>query len=178
MGLSFAAFRGQFSPRTEGRAFLARVAGRVEAGFLPGRPHFRSRYAVVSRSGDELAIRSENFWTDFNVGLNDITLRLARDGAVEYHVTFRRWLRGGLVLCAAFAAALLLVYVLPLPESLSVSAQVNRGSPAERAMNQTFFWGSLVWWGVAWPWVLAALHRRPAEGLLRRILGEVDAAGN
>ena len=178
MGLSIAGFRGRFNPRTEGRAFLARVARRVEAGFLLGRPHFRSRYAVASQSGDALAIRSENFWTDFNVGLNDITLRLARDGAVEYHVTFRRWLRGGLVLCGTLAAVLLLVYLLPLPEILSISAQVNRGSPAERALNQTIFWGSLVWWGAAWPWVLAALHRRFAEGLLRRILGEVDAAGN
>ena len=178
MDLSFAAFRGRFNPRTEGRAFLARVARRVEAGFLLGRPHFRSRYAVASRSGDELEIRSENFWTDYNVGLNDITLRLARDGAIEYQVTFWRWLRGCLVLCGALAVVLLLAYLLPLPESISLSAQMRRTSPAEGGLGQAIFWGSLIWWGLAWPWVLAALHRRPAEGLLRRILGEVDAAGS
>jgi len=178
MGPSFAAFRGHFSPRTEGRAFLARVARRVEAGFLLGRPHFRSRYAVVSQSGDELAIRSENFWTDFNVGLNDISLRLAPGGAVEYHVTFSRWLRGSLVTCGALAVLLFLAYLLPLPESISIAAQMRRVSPAERRLGQAIFWGSLVWWGIAWPWVLAAVHRRPAEGLLRHILGEVDAAGS
>jgi hypothetical protein len=177
MGLSIAAFRGQFNPRTEGRAFLARLARRVEAGFLMGRPHFRSRYAVVSQTGEELEIRSEDFWTDFNVGLNDITLRLARDGAVEYHVTFWRWVRGGVVLCTTMAALLLLLYLLPLPEYWSIAAQVNHGSPRERLLNHAIFWGSMVWFGIAWPWVLAALHGRFAEGLLRRILGEVDAAG-
>src|SRR2546422_3560208 len=91
------AFRGRFEPRTEGRAFLARVARRVEAGFLMARPHFRSRYSVVSHSGDRLAIRSDDFWTDFNVGLNDISLRVARDGAIDYEGTFLRWLGGGIV---------------------------------------------------------------------------------
>jgi hypothetical protein len=33
-----------------------------------------------------------------------------------------------------------------------------------------------VWWGLARPWVLAAIHRRFAEGLLLRILEEVDAS--
>ena len=177
MSPPLAKFHGRFTPRTEGRAFLARVARRVEAGFLMGRPHFRSRYAVASHSGDELAIRSENFWTDFNVGLNDISMRIARDGAIEYDVTFWRWLRGGLVGCGTFAAVMLLAFALPLPESLSIAAQMRHATPAERTLSYAVFWGSLAWWGLAWPWVLAAIHRRPAENLLRRILGEVDAAG-
>src|SRR5262249_19211893 len=135
MGIPFASFRGRFSPRTEGRAFLARVARRVEAGFLMGRPHFRSRYAVASHAGDQLAIRSEDFWTDFNVGLNEISLRLVGDGAVEYEVTFWRWLRGCIVMCGAFAILLLAGFVLPLPENLSIPAQLRRGPPADRAMS-------------------------------------------
>ncbi|TMQ48294.1 MAG: hypothetical protein E6K72_13215 [Candidatus Eisenbacteria bacterium] len=176
MGWSVASFRGRFAPRTEGRTFLALVARRVEAGFLMGRPHFRSRYAVASKSGDELAIRSEDFWTDFNVGLNDVTLRLMRDGVVEYDVRFGRWLRGCLLLCGTIALLLLFAYALPLPAHLSFAAQMRHASPRERGLGNAIFWGSLIWWGLAWPWVLAAFHRRPAEGLLRGILGEVDAA--
>jgi len=171
-----ASFHGRYAPRTEAREFLARVARRVEAGFLMGRPHFRSRYAVTSHSGDRIAIRSEDFWTDFNVGLNDIRLRLAGDGAVEYDVTFRRWLRGSVVLSAALGVILVGLYLLPVPDSISISAQLRRGTPEEQRLNAAVFWGSVVWWGVAWPWVMALLHRGPAERLLRNILGEVDAA--
>jgi hypothetical protein len=98
MAAQIASFRGRFMPRTEARAFLTHVARRVESGFLMGRPHFRSRYAIALHAGGELAIRS------------------------------------------------------------------------------MFFWASMVWWGLAWPWVLAAFHRRFAEGLLLRILEEVDAS--
>jgi hypothetical protein len=176
MVMPLAAFHGRYTPRTEGGAFLARLARRVEAGFLTGHPNFRSRYAVVSRSGDQLVIRSENLWTDFNVGLNDISLRLAPDGAVEYDVAFARWLRAGLLLGAVIAAGLLLAYVLPLTEGVSVAAQMRRAPPGQRGLGYAIYWGSLVWWCLLWPWVLAAVHRRPAEGLLRRILAEVDAA--
>jgi hypothetical protein len=171
-----ASFRGRFTPHTEPRAFLTRVARRVEAGFLSGAPHFRSRYAIALHAGDELAIRSEGSWTDFNVGLNDIALRVAGDGAIEYRVTFTRWLRGSIVLCGALVAVLLLLYFLPLPAGLSIADQLRQGTPAAQTMNRVTFWGSLAWWGLAWPWVLAAFHRRFAEGLLLRILGEVDAA--
>ena len=178
MSMLAPSFRGRFTPRTEGNAFLARVAKRVEAGFLMGRPHFRSRYAVVSQSGGDLAIRSDGFWSDFNVGLNDITLRVARDGVVDYEVTSWRWLRGNLVLCGALAVVLLLAYLLPLPEPWNVGSQLGAMPRGEREMGYAIFWGSLVWWGLLWPWVLSAIHRRPAEALLRRILGEVDAAGS
>lgn len=175
MAPPIAAFHGRYTPRTEGRAFLARVARRVEAGFITGQPNFRSRYEVVSRSGDELAIRSTNLWTDFNVGLNDIALRLA-DGAIEYEVAFGRWLRAGLVLGAVIGTGLLLAYVFPLVDGASMAAQLGRAAPGPRGLGDAIFWGSLVWWCVLWPWVLAAFHRRPAEGLLRRVLAEVDAA--
>jgi hypothetical protein len=177
MGRLAPAFRGRFTPRTEGRAFLARVAKRVEAGFLMGRPHSRSRYSVVSQSGDEIAIRSDGFWSDFNVGLNEISLKLARDGVVDYEVTFWRWLRGGVALSFALALALLLAYLLPLPEPWNIRSQLRAMPRGEREMGYAIFWGSLVWWGLLWPWVLSAFHRKPAESLLRRILGEVDAAG-
>ena len=176
MAAPIASFRGRFVPRTEARAFLAHVARRVESGFLMGRPHFRSRYAIALHAGGELAIRSTDFWTDFNVGLNDISLRVAGDGAIEYRVTFARWLRGSILLCAALVTVLLLLYVLPLPAGLSIADRLRHGTPAARTLNQVFFWASMVWWGLAWPWVLAALHRRFAKGLLLRILAEVDAS--
>ena len=176
MTTTVASFRGRFTPHTEARAFLTRVARRVEAGFLSGQPNFRSRYAIALHAGDELAIRSEGSWTDSNVGLNDISLRVAGDGAIEYRVTFTRWLRGTIVLCAALVAVLLLLYFLPLPAWLSISDHLRLGTPAAQTMNRVFFWVSMAWWGLAWPWVLAAVHRRYAEGLLLRILGEVDAA--
>lgn len=173
---SVAAFHGRFTPRTEARAFLARVVKRVEAGFLVGRPHFRSRYAVVSSTGDRLAIRSEDFWTDFNVGLNDISLRLAGDGAIEYDVRFGRWLKGCVVMSAAIAVILVGLYLLPLPDPISIPAQLGRGTAAEQKQSIAIFWGMVAWWGVAWPWVMGLFHRGPAERCLRNILSEVDAA--
>jgi hypothetical protein len=178
MSFSLAGFSGRFTPRTEPRAFLAGVERRVEAGFLMGRPHFRSRYAVVMHTGDELAIRSQDFWTDFNVGLNDITLRVAGDGAIEYEVKFWRWVRGCVVLCGVIGAIILLTFLFPIPGStLDFRAQWRFGAPQEPWLRNALLWGQLIWWGVAWPWVLALAHRGPAEKFLRRILGEVDAAG-
>ena len=176
MSLSLARFNGRFTPRTEPRAFLAGVERRVEAGFLMGRPHFRSRYAVVRQSGDELVIRSQDFWTDFNVGLNDITLRVAGDGAIEYQVKFWRWVRGGVILCGVIGGVILLAFLFPIPGStLDFRAQWPAGAPPW--LGHAMLWAQLIWWGVAWPWVLALAHQRPAEHFLRRILGEIDATG-
>ena len=170
------AFHGRYTPNAECRAFLARVARRVEAGFLMGQPHFRSRYAVVSQGLDELSIRSEGFWSDYNVGLNDISLRIERDGAIDYRVSYWRWLRGGIVLSALLVGVIIASQLLPLPKGMSYLAEVRDLPRSQQAAGLAIFWGSMAWWGLAWPWVLAMLHRRPAEQALRRILGEVDAA--
>ena len=65
-----------------------------------------------------------------------------------------------------------------MPRLVAVCTKMRHASSQERGLGNAIFWGSLIWWGLAWPWVLAVLHRRPAEGLLRGILGEVDAAGS
>jgi hypothetical protein len=174
-----ARFTGRFTPRTEPREFLARVERRVEAGFHTGGPHARSRYAVTSRSAEEIAIRSRGFLTDFAIGLNDISMRIASDGAIEYRVTFWRWLRGCILLSGVIGALLLITYWIPLPgNGINFRSQARAGSPAEAWLRHAMFWASVAWWGVAWPWVLAAFHRNPAEQFLRRILAEVDAGGN
>jgi hypothetical protein len=177
MGPFLPAFQGRFTPGTDGRAFLARVARRVEAGFLSGGPHFRSRYSVVSQAADRLVFRSEGFWSDYNVGLNDVTLRLAADGAVEYEVSFWRWLRIGVIHGGSLGALLVTLYLLPLPEPWSIPGQLSRQLPAQPASAHAIFWGSIAWWCLLWPWVLAALHRGPARRCLERILAEVDASG-
>lgn len=165
-------FRGRFECRTEPRVFLERVAERVRDGFLVRGSQVRASYEVAQRDAGSLHVRSTDFWSDYNIGLNDVRLS-AESGGVAYEVTYWRWTRGAVVHAAILAATLAVFYFLP-SETWGIAAQIRQQPPDRRVWALAIFWGSIGFWGLLWPWLLARLHRGPAERALRRILREVD----
>jgi len=165
---------GMFSPAYEGVIelgavpddFTERVARRVESGLLVPGSRRRADYVVRSRSQDAVSFAARGFWTAYNVGLNEVELR--RDGLhrIAYHGSFRRWAAYAAIHGLALTGAILAV-VLAWPGARDQVSQTPYGWPV--------LLGLLVFFGLLWPWVLVAIHRRMVPWSLVRIVQEVAA---
>lgn len=175
MGMIFSpSLTGETPIRSRPDAFLSALERRIENGLLTGRPHPRSRYAVTSRAGDRLAFRAANGLTAFNVGLNRVEVVLDAPGRLRYRIEYWTWARYSLALATVIGATLCVIFLsIGLPEYVETHRnQVVPGISAQR--NVAIAWGLVLFWGLAWPWILIALHKRPLRRLFERIVAEVD----
>ena len=67
------------------------------------------------------------------------------------------------------------------PLSLNALANAcNQKSSREPVLsldqNVVLAWALALFWGLAWPWILIALNRRPLRRLIDGLISEVDAA--
>ncbi len=153
------------------------MKARVEAGLLTGKPHWRSRYVVTRQTDQELALRAADIMTAINVGLNDVTLRLAGNRNVEYSVSYVRWAAFVVGLGALFGIAFVLAFLFwDIERSISRYSFVADAG-LNRILGLTLFWGLVLFWAVVWPWILIVFHKPFARKLLNRIIQEVDMAG-
>jgi hypothetical protein len=157
-------FRGTIGLRTPSNEFLGRLQRRINAGFLSGMPHWRSRYVVTQQTDRELTFRASNFMTAINVGINHVEVRIHEDLWLEYVVTYRRWAAYCVALCALIGMLLAGGFLL-FPD---LRADVDHGGAG-------IFWGMVTFWGFVWPWLLIALHKPFAKRCLNRVLAEVDS---
>jgi len=144
-----------------------RIEARVRDGlFLPGSRR-RANYVVHWRTRDEVRFSAADALTAFNIGLNDVVLRRESSTRITYRVTYWRWTRYAGLLCGGIGLALLcgLLFVLPW---ISPQQRKTLTSPLFVAL----FGGNVAFWGFLWPWILAALHKKPAARCLERILQE------
>jgi hypothetical protein len=158
-------FGGTVNIRTPRTEFLGRLRRRIDAGFLVGTPHRRSRYVVTKQTDRELTFRAGDFPTAINVGLNRVEVRIGEDSRLEYWVTYRRWAACCVAFCALIGTALIASYLL-IPIMRAEIAAHNGGAAV--------FWGSVAFWGFVWPWLLIGLHKPFARQCLNQILTEID----
>jgi len=141
--------------------FVTRIRKRVEGGLLQPGNRRRANYAVRSSGRDEIEFSAEDLLTAYSIGLNDVRVERRNPNVIHYHVTFWRWVRiavtHGLILAIG-----LLVCAAVLPTFRRQVESYPQGYPV--------LVGMVVFWCVLWPWILTAIHRRSAEGTLRRIL--------
>jgi hypothetical protein len=166
MALFSPTFCGTVRIRIPSTEFLDRLRRRIDAGFLTGMPHGRSRYVVTQQTDRELTIRAGNFMTAINVGLNQVEVRIPEDPWLEYVVTYRRWAAYCVALGALLGTALIACFLL-MPGMRSDIAAHDGGTAV--------FWGSVTFWGFVWPWLLIALHKPFAKRCLNRVLAEIDS---
>lgn len=165
-----------FRPEFEGRIEIAdmpedilqRVAGRVEEGLFVRGSRLRANYAVIEQDEAHLRFTAQDRWTAINVGLNDVTIRRGGAAALTYFVTYWQWLKMCLMVGGAVAAAVLGA-VLFTPDLL-------RRAWAEAPWVIALIGVNMAFWCFAWPWLLAAMHRRPAARCLESILLEEAGA--
>jgi len=166
---------GPASIRSSATQFLTAFRRRVEVGLLCGHPHPRSHYVVTQAGADQLHVSAAGWWTAMNVGLNEIELQTSEPGCVRYTIRYWRWATYVLGLGAGLVAIMLAV-------SLGLDLrQYIEAHPASRVpglstdQNVLVAWGMAVFWGLVWPWLLIALHKRPLRRLIGRLIAEVDA---
>ena len=168
MGLLSAAYDGSIELDSLPTDWVDRMARRIEKGLLAPGSRRRANYVVRSRSSDAVTFSADDFWTAFNIGLNDVELRRADGNRVAYHASFSRWAAYAAVQGLAVAVAVLIA-VLLLP-----------GGQTEVARYGGWGWPLLIillaFFGLVWPRVLVVMHRRFASRALERIVREAVAA--
>lgn len=169
------------APQTEGTVqirssaaqFLEAFRRRVAAGLLSGRPHPRSNYVIAEGASDRLRVRAADWWTAFNVGLNELELE-PRPGVVHYRVRYWRWAGYALGLGAMLGligVSLLLAFDVRGYIASHAASQIPGLSIDQ---NVAITWSMVLFWGFVWPWLLIALHKRPLRRLIARLISEVD----
>ena len=162
-------FSGTYSPESLRPDFIAALAQRVRGGLFPFASERRNRYVVMSESEKELRFRSEGVLTSISIGLNDVQVEVALGKGsppqVCYEVTYFGWARYGVILCGAIGIALVACWSL-FGERLG----------ARKSGANAIFWVVVIFWGFVWPWILAALHKRPAAKALERLFAEINRA--
>jgi len=160
-------FSGTYSPQSLRSDFLAAIAERVRRGLFPRASERRNRYAVVTESEEELRFRSEGFLAAISSGWNDVHVRIdSAPGSppnVRYDVRYFAWARYSVAFCALIAVGLIAGWSL-------YGARFGAGQSAAN----TIFWIVVFFWGFVWPWILVAIHRRPATRALERLLAAVN----
>ena len=162
MRLFLPVFEGRMSLPSIPHDFASRLAERVRTGLLVPGSRRRANYAVQSENRDRIAFRAATFSTAIAVGLNDVVVERRDSTTLSYRVRFWRWTLYGVSLCAVIFVA------------LAIGGLVwERKALDAHPYNPLLFWVQLGFWGLAWPWILTAVHKRFAARCLERILREV-----
>ena len=163
VGFSFRpGFEGAVSVERVPDDFFDRMERRLADGlFVPGR-RTRASYRVTAKSADSLEFEAEGFLTAYAIGLNHVRLRRTDRTTIGYQVSFARWTRyaviHGLLVGLAVGAPCLLPGVWREVKSYAHGPQ--------------YYGGMVLFWALAWPWLLTAIHRPIASKALERILRE------
>ncbi len=168
-------FSGRYEAATEPAALLARFRERAARGLLSNANHRRDRYRTEPAPGGGLRCEAASFATAINVGLNRIELRPAGERAIDYEVRYPVW--------TAFAAGMggLLGVLLAASWFLfDIGGRLDRHDPLvgpqfiSPGRAKLIFWGLTGFWGLLWPWLLAAFHKPFARRALLRVLRALD----
>ena len=163
---------GVFSPEYTGTIefeavppdFADRMARRVEGGLLVPGSRSRANYVVRSKSTDGISFGAVGFWTAYNLGFNEVELRRTGPTRVLYRGSFRRWAVYAAI-NSFLLAAFILIGLLVWP---AAQAGISR-----YGWGWWFIGGMLVFFGLLWPWLLVAVHRRFVSRALERIVRQV-----
>jgi hypothetical protein len=145
-----------------------RMTRRIETGLLTPGSRRRANYVVRSRSSDAVSFSANDFWTAFNVGLNDVELHRAEGNRVAYHGSFNRWAAYAAIQGLVVAGAVLLVVLLWPGARGEVDRYGAWGWPLLIILLALF--------GLVWPRVLVVMHRPFASRALERIVRQTVAA--
>ena len=155
-------FAGVYKPGILTSDLLGEFATRVRSGRLFPSSPARNTYRIIEQNRDRIRFQAADFLTAFFVGLNDVSLELRGDG-IHYRVSYWKW--------AAYCAALGGFILVALVACLLVWPRIVTPPTLP---NQAIFYGNAVFWGLAWPWILIAFHKRPAARCLERLLDETN----
>jgi len=167
MGWFSPAYNGTIEMQDVPNDFTDRIQRRVESGLLVPGSRSRANYVVCEKSPNRIRFMADDFLTAYNVGLNSVVLQRDSPTTVTYHGQFWRWAIYAVVQALVIATVVLLA-VLAVPGARD-QVSSYRGGWIYLGVLLAFF-------GLAWPWILVALHRRFAARALERIVRQTVAA--
>jgi len=167
MGLFSPEYRGTIEFKALPDDYTDRIARRVETGLLVAGSRRRANYVVRAKSREAVSFSAVGFWTAYNLGLNEVEVRGAGPNCVDYHGSFRRWALYATINSLALATVIL-IGLLVLPGARD---QVSRYT-----WGWLYIGALLAFFGLVWPWLLVAMHRRFVPRALERIVREAVAS--
>jgi hypothetical protein len=154
-------FAGRISVPAVPSDFSSRLAERVRSGLLVPGNRRRANYTVDSTGSDHLSFRAADLRTAISVGLNEVRVERRDRTTISYEVRYWRW--------TLYCVSLSLVVVLS-----AVCVMLLWGQKIQALRyGPLLFYFHMGFWGIAWPWILTALHKPFASRCLERILREV-----
>jgi len=165
-------FEGVYSPPTLHPQILEGLASRIrDLALFPGAGPRRNRYEVIEWTPTTLSFQSTSLLAGINVGLNDVVLSMdPNQKEISFKVRYWTWTRYCLFLSGMIASLLALFLCIPL----WISHALPEGPVGAWILSGIVL--MLVFWGLLWPWILVALHKKPAKGCLVHLLNEVQAS--
>ena len=154
-------FAGRISVAGIPADFGPRLAERVRTGLLEPGSRRRANYTVDSAGRDRVRFRAADLSTAISVGLNEVTVERRDATTITYEVRYWRWTLFCVVLSLLIAGSV-----------VGTTLFWDQGIQAYR-YGPLLLWSHVGFWGVAWPWILTAFHKRFASRCLERILREV-----
>ena len=147
--------------------FISALGERVRRGLFPMSAGNRNAYEVIAQTESTLQFRSTNFWTGINVGLNDVSVSLNQPDRVEYTIRYWTWTKYAVALCLTlFLAGVSAITIGRMVLPAAWFAEFDRSPWIGISM--------LVFWGLLWPWVLTAMHKKSVCSCFEQILSEVN----
>lgn len=163
-----------FTPVTSGTIsvgvspnFISALAERIRCGLFPMAAENRNAYEVISQNERALQFRSTNIWTGINVGLNNVTVNVIQPDRIEYTIRYWTWTKYAIATCLSlFLTGVLAITVGRIVLPAAWFAEFDKSPWIGISM--------LVFWGLLWPWVLTAMHKKSVRSCFERILDEVN----
>jgi len=129
----------------------------------------------MSHAPDRITVRAADWSTAFNVGLNDIELRLSPPASVHYRVRFWRWASYAFGLSGVLGLiGITLLLTLDVRGYIATHGE-SRIPGLSLDQNVTAVWVIVLFFGVVWPWILIAWHKPSLRKVITRIIQEVDS---
>ena len=162
---------GVYSPASLNRDFIGRLSQRVSAGLFPMAPARRNKYEIVEETDDLLHFRAGTLLTALYVGLNNVRVEADHGkGEVRYQMRYWTWAKFNVLLCLSIGLLLAVLLGTPL---FGVYLLPQDHYPPNEAII-AYALPMAAFWGLAWPWLLVAIHKRPAARCLKMIFEQVN----
>ncbi len=175
LGAFHPSFEGVWRPERLAEDFARRLAARVRSGLLPAARPRRNRYEVLSETDESIRFRSAALLTSANIGWNDVELRADRGaGTVTYRVAYWAWARFCMFLGLGLAALFAVLVVVPVLTGWHLFPEDFYPTASELV---SFALPMMGFWCFVFPWVLVAMHKRPARLGFETLLAEVNSDG-
>ncbi len=143
-------------------------------GLFPKATNRRNNYEILESGYDRLHFRSVGILAGITIGLNDVRISIDHTCAntLVYSFKYRTWAKYSIYLCLGiliFLAGNLFIFRSAIPpDYFSEFKPANNG----QLVAILLFSGNAVFWGLLWPWILIAIHRKHAARFLEYILKE------